>query len=287
MTVREALTRACASIDRKDAELLLLHALSDEQRDRPWLFAHPEAELTPQQLRAFEDFVDRRSAHEPVQFITGHQEFFGLDFHVSPDVLIPRPETELLVEAVLRWARDREPTAAQDSPLRLVDVGTGSGAIAVALAAQLPDALITALDISPTALAVAKANAIRLGYSSRLSFLHSDLLAALEPEIAAGLRFDAVVSNPPYVPLSEAPGLQREVRDFEPHTALFAGHDGLDIYRTLIPQAFAALRPQGLLAMEFGFGQQPAMAGLLDGWNNLRFLDDLAGIPRIALADRP
>ncbi len=287
MTLRDTLQRASAHIARRDAETLALHLL---ERDRPWLLAHPEVEIPAVLDDFFWSLVKRRAAHEPLQYLTGHQEFFGLDLRVTPDVLIPRPETELLVEEVLRWART-EPR----SRSRLVDVGTGSGAIAIALACNLGafgreepiPGRITALDLSPAALAIAKENASRHGVATRIEFLKSDLLAALEPGLSAGRLFDAVVSNPPYVPQIDAPDLQPEVRDFEPHLALFAGNDGLEVYRRLIPQAWGALRPGGLLGMEFGFGQQPALAALLRDWHGVEFRDDLAGIPRVALARKP
>ena len=284
MTVRDAITEATRVLNtgdaRRDAETLLIDLLG---HNRAWLLTHPRAPLTHEQLAAFDILISRRATGEPLQYITGHQEFYGLDFRVTPDVLIPRPETEILVEAVLHWAREHHPA---DAPMRIADVGTGSGAIAVALAAHLPQAAITAVDISTAALAVAQANATRLGYASRLTFQESDLLNALLPAAATD-PFDAIVSNPPYVPKTDAPILQREVRDFEPHTALFAGPDGLEIYRRLVPQARIALRPGGLLAMEFGFGQHEAFASLLAGWQDVRLFDDLAGIPRIALAERP
>ena len=290
MTVQQALLRASAStpisIARRDAETLLLHVLRPEGRDRAWLLAHPEAPLAPAQTAAFFGLVGRRAKNEPIQYLTGRQEFYGLDLQVTPDVLIPRPETELLVEAVLSWfaAQKTESTHAQ---LQIADVGTGSGAIALALATNLPQADVWALDLSPPVRPVVEFNASRLHVADKLTFLESDLLAALQPKIAAGLRFDAIVSNPPYVRLTDAPELEPQVRDFEPHTALFAGPDGLEIYRRLIPQATGALRPGGLLAMEFGFGQREALTNLLAAWQNVRFLDDLAGIPRVALAERP
>ncbi len=291
MNVHEAIIHASTAIPRRDAELLLLHVLG---RQRPWLLAHPEATLPFGAYEHFAALVVRRAGNEPLQYLTGHQEFFGLDLLITPDVLIPRPETELLVEAVLEWAR-----AQPQTPLHLVDIGTGSGAIAIALAANLPtirtphpgtrtmEGQITALDLSPAALAVAQANASRYGMKMQMRFRESDLLAALAPELEAGLRIDAIVSNPPYVPRVDASSLQPEVRDFEPHLALFAGDDGLSVYRRLIPESWRALRPGGLLALEFGFGQQPALAELLRQWHALRFLDDLAGIPRVALAHRP
>jgi release factor glutamine methyltransferase len=278
MTVHTALAEASTQIARRDAETLLAHLL---HRDRAWIFAHPEAALDPPQLEAFRALTLRRASHEPLQHLTGRQEFYGLSLHVTPDTLIPRPETELLVEAVLAWA------VSQPGPLRILDIGTGTGAIALALAKHLPSAEITATDISAAALSVARDNAESLDLADRVRFTQSDLLAALTPELDAGDLFDAIVSNPPYIPLTDAPNLQPEVVDNEPHLALFAGPDGLGIYRRLIPQAHAALPPNGLLALEFGFGQSEAITALLDGWQNVRILDDYAGIPRIALATRP
>ena len=287
MTIQKAIQHASGRINRRDAETLLLHLLG---QNRAWLLAHPESEVAPDLASDFEAFVRRRAAHEPLQYLTGQQEFFGLALQVTPAVLIPRPETELLVEAVLAWAH-QQPSDQPDQPLRIADVGTGSGAIALALAAHLPTAhlpttQILALDLSPAALAVARGNAARLGLTARVRFLESDLLGVVLHG-AGALPLDVVVSNPPYVPETDAPVLQPEVRDHEPHTALFAGRDGLAVYRRLIPEAHLALRSGGLLALEFGFGQREALAQLLRGWNDLRFLDDLAGIPRVALAHRP
>ncbi|MGI4831054.1 MAG: peptide chain release factor N(5)-glutamine methyltransferase [Janthinobacterium lividum] len=279
LTAKSIIVQAASRVARRHAETLLLHVLG---RDRAWLLAHPEALLTPPQHTAFDALITRRAAHEPLQYLTGHQEFYGLDLHVSPAVLIPRPETELLVEAVLDWAQEQLPAS-----LHFIDVGTGSGAIALALATHLASAEITALDLSLEALAVAQGNAQRLGLAKRVRFLHSDLLNAVPPNLTAGHRIDAIVSNPPYVPQRDKPTLQPEVSDFEPHGALFAGDDGLAIYQRLIPEAFALLRPRGLLAMEFGFGQKTDLATLLHSWANVRFLDDLAGIPRVVLAMRP
>jgi release factor glutamine methyltransferase len=277
MTLHTALAEASTQIARRDAETLLAHLL---ERDRAWVFAHPEAELDAQQKEAFRDLTSRRAAHEPLQYLTGEQEFYGLPLRVTSDTLIPRPETELLVEAVLAWA------ALQARPLRILDVGTGTGAIALALATHLPQAEIVACDLSAAALAVARDNGERLDLAARVSFVQSDLLDALTPELDAGGLFDAVVSNPPYVPSTDAASMQTEVVDHEPHLALFAGEDGLEIYHRLIPEAQAALRPGGLLAMEFGFGQREALEALLKGWQDVRFVEDYAAIPRIALATR-
>lgn len=266
---------------RRDAETLALHLL---HRDRAWMHAHPEATLTDAQASALRALLQRRAGGEPLQYITGHQEFFGLDLHVTRDVLIPRPETEHLVEAVLHWASTQS-----HGSLRLLDVGTGSGAIALALAAHLPEAFVTAVDISADALDVAGQNAGRLGLAQKVRFLESDLLDALAAELRGGQRFDAIASNPPYIPLADFPTLAPEVREHEPATALFAGADGLDIYRRLLPAAWEALRPGGLLAMEFGFGQSDGMERLFamqpeGSWCGLRFTADLQGIPRVVQA---
>jgi release factor glutamine methyltransferase len=283
MTLREALTVAAAQLANdehlratatRDAELLLLHIL---QIPRTSLIAHPGRELSATQRTAYEDSIARRLHHEPVQYITGQQEFYGLTLKVAPAVLIPRPETEHLVEAVLKLLP-------ADQPLKIADIGTGSGAIAIALAIHLPQATITALDVSAEALAIATANAREHKVADRISFLQSDLLSALDRGAEA---FDAIVSNPPYVAETDRDTLHPQVRDHEPATALFAGETGLDIYRRLIPQAHTALKPNGLLALEIGHDQQNAVAALLQTWHNLSFVNDLQRIPRVALAQRP
>jgi release factor glutamine methyltransferase len=283
MTLREALTAAAAALAAdehlhasatRDAELLLLHTL---KIPRTTLVAHPSRELTPTQHALYEKNIARRLRHEPIQYITGQQEFYGLTLNVTPAVLIPRPETEHLVEAVLKLL-----PASQ--PLKIADIGAGSGAIAIALAAHLPQASITALDISTEALAVAAANARDHNLADRIRFLQSDLLSAVTHE---GDTFDAIVSNPPYVPNSDRDTLHPQVRDHEPPTALYAGETGLDIYRRLIPQAHSALKPAGLLALEIGHGQRADLAALLRGWQNMSFINDLQQIPRVALAQRP
>jgi release factor glutamine methyltransferase len=228
---------------------------------------------------AYRALVRRRFANEPVQYIIGEQEFYGLALRVTPAVLIPRAETEHLVEAVLNELR----SLPFGTPPGILDVGTGSGAIAIALAHSLPNALVTAVDISAAALEVARANAARHHLSARIRFLESDLLAALAPT----QTFDAIVSNPPYVATGHRDALHPQVRDFEPPIAFFAGPDGLDVYHRLIPQAGTALNPGGLLALEIGYGQRDAIAALLAGWNSLRFVDDLQHIPRVALARKP
>ncbi len=260
--------RSSSRQPKLDAELLLRHVLA---RDRAWILAHPEAELTPQQIQRYEELLARRAEHEPIQYILGEQEFFGLPLTVTPAVLIPRPETEHLIEAVLaRLPHDR--------PVRIADVGTGSGAIALALASRLPLARIDALDLSPEALAVAEANAQALRLAQNVRFLQSDLLASVRNEL-----YDCIVSNPPYVASWEV--LEGQVTLWEPHTALFAGADGLDVYRTLLPQASAQLVPGGLLAVEFGAGQRDAVAALFlqdARWTSPGFIADLQGFARVA-----
>jgi release factor glutamine methyltransferase len=283
MNLRQALTAAAAQLAAdphlettatRDAELLLLHTL---EVPRTTLLAHPNRELLPEQQALYENNLARRLQHEPIQYITGQQEFYGLILKVTPAVLIPRPETEHLVEAILKLLPANE-------PLQIVDIGTGSGAIAIALAVHLPHAEITALDMSTEALAVAATNAREHNVADRIRFIESDLLSALDHEAET---FDAIVSNPPYVPGTDRDTLHPQVRDYEPAAALFAGETGLDIYRRLIPEAFDALKPNGLLALEIGHGQQDALASLLQPWHNISFINDLQQIPRVALAQRP
>jgi release factor glutamine methyltransferase len=255
---------------RRDAELILAHVLGCDQTA---LLTHPERLLSPVEADQFESLLKRRLASEPVQYLTGAQEFFGLLFEVTPDVLIPRPETEHLVEAVLERF-DRE------ASLRIVDVGTGSGAIAVALAHALPQSRVTALDLYPAALEVARRNAQRHGVIDRVTLRQSDLLAA-----ASAAEFDVVVSNPPYI--ADGEKLEPQVANYEPRFALYAGPTGLEAYERLIPQACKVLKPRGWLIMEIGYGQRPALEALLGGWSEVSFVPDLQGIPRVALAQKP
>jgi release factor glutamine methyltransferase len=252
---------------RRDADLILAHVL---RCDQAALLTHPERILLPAETNQFENLLRRRLASEPVQYLTGTQEFFGLLFEVSPDVLIPRPETEHLVEAVLeRFDRDANP--------RIVDVGTGSGAIAVAIAHALPRSQVTAVDFYPQALEVARRNAERHGVIDRVTLLQSDLLVA-----AGSTEFDAVVSNPPYIADGEV--LEPQVANYEPRSALYAGPTGLEIYQCLIPQARTVLKPRGWLIMEIGYGQEAALGALLEGWHEVTFVPDLQRIPRVVLA---
>ncbi len=221
--------------------------------------------------------VERRAAGEPIQYITGETEFYRLPIQVNRDVLIPRPETELLVEKALELASlFRWP--------RVLDVGTGSGAIAVALAHEWPEAAVTATEISERALKLARHNAEHLELANRIRFLQGDLLAPV-----AGEEFDLVVSNPPYVADRDRESLSIEVRDFEPAQALFAGEDGMDVYRHLIPAAFGALVPGGFLLLEIGYDQAELVRALIQaaGFEQVEFTPDLQGILRVAIARRP
>jgi release factor glutamine methyltransferase len=258
---------------RRDAETLLLHLL---HRDRAFLIAHPHEILTAEGAVRYYALIDRRLAGEPIQYITGEAEFYGLAFRVNRDVLVPRPETEHVVEKALELA-------AGFARPRMVDVGTGSGAIAVALADRLPAARITAIDRSAPALAIARLNAERNGVADRIRFLEGDLLAPVAAE-----QFEIVVSNPPYVPESDRESLAVEVREYEPARALFAGGDGLAIYRRLIPDAFSTLVTGGFAVLEIGHGQSGAVQGLLRdaGFDEIGFTPDLRGVPRVASARR-
>jgi len=260
---------------RRDAEALFFYLLkrNGTERNTAWLAAHGDS--TTNHSDEFRALIQRRLTGEPIQYIIGETEFYGLAFRVTPEVLIPRPETEHLVEKVIELA------ASFPSP-RIVDIGTGSGAIAVALSHHLPKAGLTAIDLSESALTIARENAERNAVI--IYFLQGDLLNPV-----AGEQFDIVVSNPPYVPEIDRPTLSVEVRDYEPGLALFAGNDGLDVYRRLIPQAFGCLVSGGFIALELGYGQSPAIADLLSaaGFCNIEFAPDLQGIPRVAMAQRP
>jgi release factor glutamine methyltransferase len=258
---------------RRDAETLLLYVI---ERDRVYLFSHSEAELSAEQVICSNRLLDRRLSGEPIQYIIGECEFFGLPFRVTHDVLIPRPETEHLVERALELA-------ANFTAPHIVDVGTGSGAIAVALAHKLPSASITAIDQSKAALAIARENAEQNGVAACIRFLDGDLLSPVYAE-----QFSIIVSNPPYVAERDRNTLTVEVRDYEPAMALFAGDEGLDIYRRLIPAAHAILVRGGFLALEIGYGQAEPVTALLAeaGFQQIERTADLQGIPRVVTARR-
>ena len=269
------------------AELLLLHTSG---RDRTWIYSHPDDTLSAEQANHFFALVEKRIQGIPVQHLTGKQEFWGLEFEVSPDVLIPRPETEHLIEVALdrlavREIRAGRPPRLAGDDIRIVDVGTGSGCIAISLAKELPGATIFATEISKPALAIAQRNANRLAFAERIQFLESDLLSFF---LSSPGTFDLVVSNPPYIGLHEKTSLPAEVRDHEPAAALFGGEEGYELYAPLISQAAQLLKPGGLIVLELGHGSLPAVHPLLETshWATIGVTNDLAGIPRVISAER-
>lgn len=316
MQLKPALTSAIDRLEAADvgsprlnAEVLLMFVLGVH---RAYLYAHPERELTPEETARYDEVLGQRATGKPSQYITGHQEFWGLDFIVSPAVLIPRPETEHLVETVLELVRE------MPHP-KIVDVGTGSGAIALALAHELRGAEVYGVDLSTDALEIAKANTARLQLDGCVRFVQRDVLAPVtsadssvipaqersssntvvdptedfRPSGGTSAReesslrdFDFVVSNPPYVGFDEADKVQKSVRDFEPKMAVFAGERGLDIIGPLIGQAHQVLKPGGWLAMEIGYSMRDAVVSLLDPtmWEEIRVVPDLQGIPRVVAA---
>ena len=314
MNIRSALSEAIARLesagvpsDALAAELLLMHALN---RDRTWLYSHNEELVALSTLEEFRALIARRASGVPTQYLTGKQEFWGLDFEVTPAVLIPRPETEHVIEVTLA----RLGPSRMSAELQIADIGTGSGCIAIALANELRRAEILATDISREALEVARRNAARHNVADRIQFFESDLFEMFRdegrlstqrlarssdhatPQKNAGWqpalrnqkpKFDAIVSNPPYIPLGEGPQLQREVRAHEPPIALFAGDDGLAIYAPLIRDARDFLTPGGILILELGHSSLSGVRQILeqsDAWSDIRVADDLAGIPRVISA---
>jgi release factor glutamine methyltransferase len=270
-----------------NAELLLMFTLGC---DRAYLFAHPERELSADEARRYEAALTERARGVPAQYITGHQEFWGMHFIVTPSVLIPRPETEHVIETVLElqgsasgiFRRQAFESRKPEAGSRIADVGTGSGCIALALAKELPQAEINATDISSAALEIARANAARHQLESRVQFREADLLAGFADDF-----FDFVVSNPPYVGEFEADEVQLEVRKFEPRNAVFAGPTGTEVIARLIPQACAALKPGGWLVMEISGSIAEGTKGLLRDWNKVATVPDLQSIPRVIRAQKP
>ena len=261
------------------AELLLMHILNC---DRAFLHSNAGIELPVEKAQCYFELIDERCTGKPTQYIIGHQEFWGLDFEVNPDVLIPRPETEHAVEQVLELARrSRWP---KDARLRIVDVGTGSGCIALALASELPRAILFGADISRLALVVASRNAVRLRMPERVKFLESDLLGRLLDKDFVG-TFDIVVANPPYVGQGDLDRVQREVREFEPRIAWGNLERGDEIYARLFPQALEVLKPGGFVVVEIGYNMRDQVLALLGpGWTEIEVTPDLAGIPRVVSA---
>ena len=256
--------------DLLDAQTLLAEALG---KDRTYLIVNYNQQLSDELLAQYQCLIKRRAAGEPLQYITGHQEFFGLEFEVTPNVLIPRPETEIIIEETIRLVEQ-----CKIAEPMIMDVGTGSGCIAVTLARELENANVIACDISPAALSVARRNAIRYKLETRVEFVTSDLLKAV-PETASA---DFILSNPPYVSSDELPQLQREVRDWEPHLALTDFADGLSFYRRLMDEAPARLKPGGYLICELGYTQSDSVLAMADRqiWEEPKLIDDLQSIPR-------
>lgn len=291
-SVREVLRQGIARLRQTDvpsftlaAELLLLHVTG---RDRTWIYSHPEEILSSAEMATFSALVDRRCKGEPTQHLTGKQEFWGLEFQVTRDVLIPRPETEHLIEVALDRLAVRELRAGRSPKLSgegvtIVDIGTGSGCIAVALAKELPSAVVYASDISPAALEVGRRNADRFGFAARIRFLQSHLFNGFLP-----LKFDLIVSNLPYIGRREADSLPREIRDHEPEVALYGGEEGYELFGALVAQSQSFLKPGGLLVLELGHDSLPAVQPLLEtpAWANIAVANDLAGIPRVLSAER-
>lgn len=269
------LRRAGVPDARREAGSLLAYVLG---RDRSFILGHAADELTPEELESFLENLEMRARGKPLQYITGHQEFYGLDFEVTSDVLIPRPETEVLVEAALKMLEGI------GSP-SICDVGTGSGCIAITLVHNHPNARALAIDVSPVALEIARRNAALHAVSDRITFVQSDCFAAVEqPETL----FDLIVSNPPYVAESALEGLQREVRDFEPRVALEAGGDGLSIIRRLLTESEVLVKPGGHLLFEIGFDQHESVEQLIDRdvWKLIDIHQDLQGIPRTVALEK-
>jgi release factor glutamine methyltransferase len=267
------------------AELLLLHVIG---RDRTWLYAHPEEVLSNDASQRYFELISRRASGVPVQHLTGKQEFWGLEFEVTPDVLIPRPETEHVIEVVLDRLALREIQAGRKQTLSgeglfVADIGTGSGCIVIALAKELPGAKVVATDISEAALNIARRNAKRHDVADHIQFVECNLLDGAHREVCC---FDLIVSNPPYVGRNEKETLEREVRDHEPELALYGGEEGYEIYAELIAQAAQYLKPSGLLVLELGHNSLAAVLPLLElpDWDSVGVTNDLAGIPRVIAA---
>lgn len=281
MTRRETqiwLEQALESITpsyKAEAKLVMTSVLNCSPLD---LLIEKEKRLSEAEWARIQQIADRRSFHEPLQYILGEQGFMGHLFAVSPDVLIPRPETETLVEWVIARLEERIEKAGSDRMVRVLDIGTGSGAIAVSIARAVSKAEVVGVDISEAAVKTAEYNARKNGITERVTFGVSDLFSAVSKE----MRFDIIVSNPPYIPETDRETLQREVRLFEPEMALFGGEDGLDFYRKIIPDARAYLVPGGILVFEAGYNQMPEIEAMFAafGYGGIGHFEDLCGIPR-------
>jgi len=267
----DALRQASIAEPEREVNLLLRHSL---KRDAAFIYAHPEYRLDAVESILFKAVLKRRVAGEPFQYISGVQEFYGHEFKVTPDVLIPRPETEILVEAAINELNGNAET-------KFCEIGVGSGCIAISILKAVPLAVAIAVDISKAAIDVARMNADSHDVLDRLSLKESDVFSNVSE-----FEFDLIVSNPPYVTLPDIETLQKEVREFEPRTALVGGQDGLDIIRTLVSEAPKYLRPKGMMLIEIGWDQSDRVREMFENrtWHNLMLLDDLQGIPRIVQA---
>jgi release factor glutamine methyltransferase len=284
LTIAEALYQASQKLSasgianaRLDAEVLLSHIAG---RDRAWLITHTNDTLDNERRALFEGWIDRRARREPLQYILGNQEFWGLEFDVTPDVLIPRPETELVVESAVKAVKSA------DSQTTIVDLCTGSGCIAISLAKELGDTRIFAVDTSSRALAVARGNARKHGVSDRIRFLEGDLFEPLG-ELDLRGRVDVITANPPYIRSDDLSQLQPEVRDYEPEIALKAGPDGTEVQHRIIENAPGFLKKNGVLIMEMGMGQAQALKTIPEktgSYATIEILKDLAGIERVIVA---
>ncbi len=279
MKIAEALTHGAQKLHNadimqpeKEAESLLRFVIA---KDRAFIIAHPDFDLSDDQFQTFERLIDRRSQHEPFQYITGNQEFFGLEFRVTPEVLIPRPETEILVEAAIKEFANKE-------GVRFCEVGVGSGCISISILVNLPQAAAVSVDFSPVALEIARSNADRHNVAERIDLLESNVFDSFDET-----DLDFIVSNPPYVPDDDLATLQREVRDFEPRMALSGGSDGLSVIRRIIDHSPLRLKKGGMLFMEIGWEQAERVCSLFksDLWKRIDMLPDLQGIPRIVVAE--
>jgi release factor glutamine methyltransferase len=277
-TIAEFLAEASAILEdagvadpRREAASLLTLAL---RQDKTFLFAHPEYHLTEGEIGHYREYVRRRSGREPFQYISGVQEFYDLDFEVTPDVLIPRPETEMLVERAIEILRDKDGS-------EFCEIGVGSGCISVSILANVKDATATALDISTKAIGVAMRNAEKHSVRDRITFIESDLFSGIEAQ-----KFDLIASNPPYVPSADIDGLQAEVRNFEPLTALTDGGDGLSIVNRIVLESPNFMRSGGFLLMEIGIGQAEKVTQIFDHtiWKTIEIAADFQGIPRLVCA---
>jgi len=303
-TTKEALAEGAIRLgdrdpeNRRAARILLAHTLGATHEQ---ILSRPDEAITENQYTVFLELISRRAHGEPLQHVTGHQEFYGLDFIVNADVLIPRPETEFLVEQVLNLATSSGPRSDEDTPPlpppdparqglakpahqrspRIVDLGTGSGCIAIALAVSLPSAEMIATDISRPALEVARRNAERHGATDRIQFLLGDLLGPLEQGGFEG-GVDIIACNPPYVSTSQPDLVQRVVKDFEPAIALYGGPDGLSFYKRLLADAARFVKPDGYVVCEIGYSQLDDVRRIADacGWDFVNLVEDLQGIPR-------